>query len=242
MRNVKKWIAFVLILVMMAAVVIDVQAAGSPTTMPTEEGTNPDYDTTSQQDVNTQDHEGDVAVTSEVKTTEDGKTDTKDVPVLKIESSGEENNVTLEIARDEDNNPIPITKLGDGETGVFSTKEGQKITDVTISSPKKVAVRKNAAKGSKVETWNFESKVKLYKNAFKGTKVKDATIKVGNASAKKNFQLMEGCFNGLNKDAKIEISRSAWEGKSEKEIEKLEKSWIKYIQKYGFKGTITFVD
>jgi hypothetical protein len=322
MRNVKKWIAFVLILAMMAAVVLEAQADGSPTgpSMPTgggssyiiiddssststdtttgtegtttetegtttgtegtttgtegtttgtegtttgtegtttgtegtttgtegtttgTEGTNPDYDSAGQQDVNTQDHEGGVIVTTQFSETENGKIDTKDVPVTQIESPEGENSVTIENARNEDNKLIPITKVGNGKDGVFATKDGQNITDVTIDSTKKVAMRKNAAKGSNVKTWNFESRVKLHKNAFKGTNVKDATIKVGDAKSKTNFQLTKGCFNGLDENAKIEISRSAWEGKSEKEIEKLEKSWIKYIQKYGFKGTITFVD
>lgn len=132
--------------------------------------------------------------------------------------------LTLKTARNSNDEQVAITTIGDGKSGVFNSKKGKNVKKLTIKSSKKVTIKKNAFKGSKVSTLNIAGKkVQINKNSFKGTKAKSLTLKVKKA---KLLKLKKGAFKGLDS---IKIK-----GANKKEKAEL----IKAIKKAGFKGTI----
>ena len=221
MGFMKRMAALLLILVMSFALVLDASAAGSPTTGPETQVENPGYDTATDLDTNTQDHNR-TTVTTEVKS--DAAT------VKKVES--EDRYVTLEVARDQNNEAVSITKIGDGSNGVFSSKSGQKITSVTISSDKKVTLNTKAMRKSKVSKIVVKSrKIKIYKDAFNGTKQKKVKIYLKGSKKASDVTLAKGAFKGLSKDSQIIVSKKSMSASQFKKL-------VKKLVAAGFTGKI----
>ena len=204
----------------MAAILVAVMATGMAFTASaaTSSPTNGNTDSTGKNDPNTQDH-----VNKVVDSTVSGDKAT----VVSVKSNkGKKGSTTVvfEVARNKDNKKVPITSVGNGKKGVFDSKKGRVVTKVIIKSKaKKVTVKKNAFKKSKVKTIIVRKnvkKVQINKNAFKGTKAKTLTLNVKKA---KQLVVKKGALKGLKK---IKIK-----GASKKQKAKI----IKKLVKAGFK-------
>ena len=144
--------------------------------------------------------------------------------VKSVDTKNPAKTVTLTIARDAQNKAINITAIGNGSAGVFNSKAGRVVTKLVIKSKaKKVTIKKNAFKKSKVKTIVIKKsvkKVQINKNAFKSTKAKKLTLSLSKAS---QLTVKKGALKGLKK---ITIK-----GASKKQRSKI----IKKLVKAGFK-------
>lgn len=139
--------------------------------------------------------------------------------------------VTLKNAQNAKGKAVPITVVGNGKTGIFNSKKGKKVTTLKLSSKKKMTVKANALKGSKIKKVVVNTKVSLKKNAFKSTGVKNPTITI-NVKKASYVTVAKGAFTGLNKKAKIVVSKKKMTSAQFKVLKKK-------LVKAGFKGTIT---
>lgn len=168
-------------------------------------------------DNNIQDH-----TSNTVTSTISGDTGT----VIKAVSNGESgSSVEFNVARNSNNEEVPITVVGDGKKGVFNTKKGRKITWVKLNSSKPTVVKKLAFKGSKVKTVRIQTTVTLNKNAFKGTKQSKITLQFKGKKASA-LKLKKGSLSGIKK---VTVK-----GLSKKEYNKL----LKAAKKAGIKTSI----
>lgn len=126
----------------------------------------------------------------------------------------------------------PITSIGDGSKGVFSSKTGKKITKVVVDSTKRVEITKKAFKGSNVKKIQMKNqKTTIRKDAFSGTKKKTVTLELKSAKKASDIKVSKGSFNGLSSDSRIVVSKA---NMSKKEFNKLEKK----LRDAGFTGSI----
>ena len=139
--------------------------------------------------------------------------------------------VNLKNAKNAKGKAVPITVVGNGKTGILNTKKGKKVTTLKLSSKKKMTVKANAFKGSKIKKVIVNTKVSLKKNAFKSTGVKNPTITI-NVKKASYVTVAKGAFTGLNKKAKIVVSKKKMTSAQFKILKKK-------LVKAGFKGTIT---
>ena len=226
MGFMKKSLAIVLVVVMTFGVAMTAFAAGSPNVGPDSKDVNPGYDDAKHIDNNTQDHTGN-RVSSIIN---DNNTATL-YKVTSLDGESGYKTVTVNTARNKDNQKVTTTKIGDGKNGVFNSKSGRKVTTVKIKSDAKVTVSAKAFKGSKVKKIEVSSqKVSFKKNAFDGTKTKNPTITFSGAKKASDITVSKGAFKGLNENAKIVVK-----GMSKKEFNKLKTK----LEKAGFTGKIT---
>lgn len=221
----KKVMAVVLIAAMTMSSALTVSAASSPT-----KG-NKSYNTATKTDSNKQDHIN-KTVTSKLGSNTKVPTSATVVSVKSKAKGKKITSVVLRSARNKNNKVVAITKVGTGKKGVFNSKSGRRITHVRIASSKKVTVSKIAFKGSKVKKLILEGKTVISKNAFNGTKVKNLKITISGSKKKASaFTFKKGAFKGLNKKAKVIVSKSTM---TKKEFKKLQKK----LKAAGFAGTI----
>ena len=174
---------------------------GSPVAPPDNKPKNPGWVRSSSFDVNHQDH-----IHNIVKTKIGQKTVVvRSVTALKGDAKSE---IHLRFARDKDNNRVPITHIGNGETGLFDSKTGSFLKDVVLKSKKRVTIRANAFKNSYVARLYLSSSFfTLQKDCFKGTKKSNMIITLdGDTKYSGRMVFEDGCFNGLTSGAKIYVS------------------------------------
>jgi hypothetical protein len=216
MKLIQKVFAFVLILTMTVGLVFEASAAGSPSSVPTP--ANPGFDATSSTDTNVQDHPEAVVVS---------KVGTQTAAVTSIESAGTYA-ITLSVARDQDNEEVPITSI---EAGALGSKQGRMVSTLNIDSAKKVTVKSKALKGSKVRSLKvYNKKIAFNKQAFKGTRVKSLKIYLKTAKKSSDVKVQAGAFEGLSTNARIYVNKKM----SKTEFNKLKAK----LEKAGFKGKI----
>jgi hypothetical protein len=197
----KKLLSVVLTALMILSMGVSVFAAGSPTIPDDKKPKNPGYVRSSDFDVNSQDH-----IHNIVKT----KIGQKTIVVRSVTSlNGDaKSELHLRTARTIDNKRVPITHLGNGNTGLFDTKTGSYVKYLAIRSQKKVTIRANAFLNSHVERLYLSSSFfVLEKDCFKGTKKSNMIITLdGDTKYSGRIVFEKGCFNGLTSGAKIIVS------------------------------------
>jgi hypothetical protein len=224
MGYLRRAIAVLLVIAMMLCV--SAFAASSPSTAPV----NPGYNPTSDVDTNTQDHPG--AIVSSTVSSDNTGTAPATAEVIAITGDAPKATVEISTARDDKNNAVPVTVIGDGTNGVFDSTAGRNVTVLQVATPTVVTINTKAFTNSKVKNLNVSSpQLVIKKNAFKKTKTKNATIKLNGAKKASDVSTVKGAFNGLNKKAKIYVNSA---NMSKKEFNKLKKK----LRKAGFKGTI----
>ena len=168
----KKLLSVVLTVLMILSMGLSVFATveKSPGKIPDNKPKNPGWVRSSSFDVNHQDH-----IHNIVKTKIGQKTVVvRSVTALKGDAKSE---IHLRFARDKDNNRVPITHIGNGETGLFDSKTGSFLKDVVLKSKKRVTIRANAFKNSYVARLYLSSSFFTLKSGcFTGTKYKALTI------------------------------------------------------------------
>ncbi len=227
----RKVMAVVLVLVMILSLGLSCVAAGSPSDGPESDDLNPGYDERTEIDTNTQDH-----VNKNVKTKVVSPTS---AVVQSVSSNAGERLatvVTFKVARDKDNEQVPITKIGNGVKGVFNSKKGRVVKTVLVTTKAKtLTVARNAFRGSNVKNIKLRNakKTVIQKDAFKGTK--NSNVKIYIQRSKRNasaFTFAKGAFDGLSSKAQVIVDKSTM---TAKEFKKLEKK----LKAAGFKGRIT---
>lgn len=194
--NIKKRLmAVILTAALVMSFAVPALAAKSPA--------NPGYDTKTNLDVNTQDHEN-KTVTSRVSTNSAVVQD-----CVTGSSGADRDYVRLTVARTKTNAKKDITHIGNGTKGVFDSKTGRAVKTVKVdSAAKQVKILSNAFKGSNVNNIKLQSKkIVIQKNAFSGTKVKNPLIVInGSKKTAASFAFADGAFNGLSSSARICVS------------------------------------
>ena len=218
MRMKKGMIAAALAVVMTLGSICAFAAEVSPIPTPSPDG---------YRDYNVQDHK-DVEVTSDIVNNK-GHVD-------KIEGTQDSTNaqtVTLRVARNEAGEEVPITFVGNGDTGLFDSKAGRKITRVNLKSTRNMTLKKNSFSKSNVKKIVVSKKtpVTFKKNCFKGTNVTNPNITL-NVAKSADVNASNGAFNGLSSKATITI-------KCKKSS--TYKLTMKKLIAAGFKGKITWV-
>ena len=189
--GIRKSMAAVVLAATMLAASLTVSAAQSPTQAPVPVTTV---------DKNTKDHNN---------TRVEADVSAKGIAILRIEALNNKplaDGVKLTVSRDKKGNKFAITALGDGKKGVFSTKKGKKVKRVTLSSTSRITVKAKAFYKSNVELIRVNCRTTFSKNAFSKTSKKDPVIKI-NVTKSSMVTFKKGCFNGLNKDAVIKVSK-----------------------------------
>ena len=199
----KKLLSVVLTALMILSMGVSVfaTAVSSPTKPDDNKPKNPGYVKSSDFDVNSQDH-----IHNIVKT----KIGQKTIVVRSVTSlNGDaKSELHLRTARTIDNKRVPITHLGNGNTGIFDTKTGSYVKYLAIRSEKKVTLRANAFLNAHVERLYLSSSFfTLQKDCFKGTKKSNMVITLdGDTKYSGRMVFEDGCFNGLTSGAKIYVS------------------------------------
>ena len=199
----KKLLSVVLTALMILSMGVSVfaTAVSSPTKPDDNKPKNPGYVRSSCFDVNSQDH-----IHNIVKT----KIGQKTIVVRSVRSlrGDAKSELHLRTARTMDNKRVPITHLGNGNTGIFDTKTGSYVKRLAIRSQRKVTIRANAFLNSYVKRLYLSSSFFTLKpNAFAGTKVRNITITLDDQTKYSGRLTFEaGCFNGLNSSARVIVS------------------------------------
>lgn len=209
--------------------------APTATAAPTERPVNPGYGTDTKRDNNSQDHQeqskSGLVVISDIVSDDKGAAVSAIVAVINADSETE---ATISTARGVYNDEIvPITQIGgDPKDGVFNRKAGTYITAVTVdSSVEEFMINTGAFQYSNVKTLTVNTKsVRIKKNAFKNTNKKNLTINLTNATKAADVKVGKGSFTGLNKKAKLVVSKKMSKAQYKKLVTKLRKK--------GFKGKI----
>ena len=222
----KKLLSVVLILSM--GVSVFATAVSSPTKPDDNKPKNPGYVRSSDFDVNSQDHIHNIVKTKIGQNT----IVVRSVTSLNGDAKSE---LHLRTARNMDNKRVPITHLGNGNTGIFDTKTGSYVKYLAIRSEKKVTIRANAFLNSHVERLYLSSSYfTLKKDCFKGTKKSNMVITLdGDTKYSGRFVFEKGCFNGLTSGAKIYVSSKCCAQVTFNRIKK-------NILAAGFKGQIIY--
>ena len=221
MSMMKKLTAAVLVAVLSLTLVFGAFAATSP--VEPQDPTNPNYDPATQTDIETI---SGTTVKSKIG-------DTVTTIIIKQDPSNPSTSTVIGKSKDEKGTEVPIDEIGNGKKGVFHTKTGQKIEQVKVKgSSNTVTINPYAFKKSKVKKLElYNKKTQIKKNAFKGTKQKKIAIYLKNAKKASDVQVTKGSFTGLDKGAKIVVSKSKM---SASEFNKL----VKKLKTAGFTGQI----
>ena len=201
----RKLLSVVLIVLMILSMGLSVfaKAEKSPIAPPDNKPKNPGWVRSSSFDVNHQDH-----IHNIVKTKIGQKTVVvRSITALKGDAKSE---IHLRFARDKDNNRVPITHIGNGETGLFDSKTGSYLKDVVLKSKKRITVRANAFKNSYVKRLYLSSSFFTLKSGcFTGTNCRSLIITLDDEtkySGRLTFE--DGCFDGLSSSAKVIVQKS----------------------------------
>ena len=226
----KKLLSVVLTALMILSMGVSVfaTAVSSPTKPDDNKPKNPGYVRSSCFDVNSQDH-----IHNIVKTKIGQKTIVvRSVKSLKGDAKSE---LHLRTARTMDNKRVPITHLGNGNTGIFDTKTGSYVKRLAIRSQRKVTIRANAFLNSYVKRLYLSSSFfTLQKDCFKGTKKSNMVITLdGDTKYSGRLVFEKGCFNGLTRGAKVYVSSRCCAQVSFNRIKK-------NMLAAGFKGQIIY--
>ena len=226
----KKLLSVVLTALMILSMGVSVfaTAVSSPTKPDDNKPKNPGYVRSSSFDVNSQDH-----IHNIVKTKIGQKTIVvRSVRSLKGDAKSE---LHLRTARTMDNKRVPITHLGNGNTGIFDTKTGFYVKRLAIRSQRKVTIRANAFLNSYVKRLYLSSSFfTLQKDCFKGTKKSKMVITLdGDTKYSGRLVFEKGCFNGLTRGAKVYVSSRCCAQVSFNRIKK-------NMLAAGFKGQIIY--
>ena len=175
----------------------------SPGKIPDNKPKNPGWVRSSSFDVNHQDH-----IHNIVKTKIGQKTVVvRSITALKGDAKSE---IHLRFARDKDNNRVPITHIGNGETGLFDSKTGSYLKDVVLKSKKRITVRANAFRNSYVKRLYLSSSFFTLKSGcFTGTNCRSLIITLDDEikySGRVTFE--DGCFDGLSSSAKVIVQKN----------------------------------
>ena len=201
----RKLLSVVLIVLMILSMGLSVFATveKSPGKIPDNKPKNPGWVRSSSFDVNHQDH-----IHNIVKTKIGQKTVVvRSVTALKGDAKSE---IHLRFARDKDNNRVPITHIGNGETGLFDSKTGSYLKDVVLKSKKRITVRANAFRNSYVKRLYLSSSFFTLKSGcFTGTNCRSLIITLDDEikySGRVTFE--DGCFDGLSSSAKVIVQKN----------------------------------
>lgn len=201
----KKLLSVVLTVLMILSMGLSVFATveRSPGKIPDNKPKNPGWVRSSSFDVNHQDH-----IHNIVKTKIGQKTVVvRSVTALKGDAKSE---IHLRFARDKDNNRVPITHIGNGETGLFDSKTGSYLKDVVLKSKKRITVRANAFRNSYVKRLYLSSSFFTLKSGcFTGTNCRSLIITLDDEikySGRVTFE--DGCFDGLSSSAKVIVQKN----------------------------------
>lgn len=226
----KKLLSVVLTALMILSMGVSVfaTAVSSPTKPDDNKPKNPGYVRSSSFDVNSQDH-----IHNIVKT----KIGQKTIVVRSVRSlrGDAKSELHLRTARTMDNKRVPITHLGNGNTGIFDTKTGSYVKRLAIRSQRKVTIRANAFLNSYVKRLYLSSSFfTLQKDCFKGTKKSKMVITLdGDTKYSGRLVFEKGCFNGLTRGAKVYVSSRCCAQVSFNRIKK-------NMLAAGFKGQIIY--
>jgi len=201
----KKLLSVVLTVLMILSMGLSVFATveKSPGKIPDNKPKNPGWVRSSSFDVNHQDH-----IHNIVKTKIGQKTVVvRSITALKGDAKSE---IHLRFARDKDNNRVPITHIGNGETGLFDSKTGSYLKDVVLKSKKRITVRANAFRNSYVKRLYLSSSFFTLKSGcFTGTNCRSLIITLDDEikySGRVTFE--DGCFDGLSSSAKVIVQKN----------------------------------
>ncbi|MBR3242313.1 MAG: hypothetical protein IKF90_06380 [Parasporobacterium sp.] len=201
----KKLLSVVLTVLMILSMGLSVFATveRSPGKIPDNKPKNPGWVRSSSFDVNHQDH-----IHNIVKTKIGQKTVVvRSITALKGDAKSE---IHLRFARDKDNNRVPITHIGNGETGLFDSKTGSYLKDVVLKSKKRITVRANAFRNSYVKRLYLSSSFFTLKSGcFTGTNCRSLIITLDDEikySGRVTFE--DGCFDGLSSSAKVIVQKN----------------------------------
>ena len=201
----KKLLSVVLTVLMILSMGLSVFATveRSPGKIPDNKPKNPGWVRSSSFDVNHQDH-----IHNIVKTKIGQKTVVvRSISALKGDAKSE---IHLRFARDKDNNRVPITHIGNGETGLFDSKTGSYLKDVVLKSKKRITVRANAFRNSYVKRLYLSSSFFTLKSGcFTGTNCRSLIITLDDEikySGRVTFE--DGCFDGLSSSAKVIVQKN----------------------------------
>lgn len=201
----KKLLSVVLTVLMILSMGLSVFATveKSPIAPPDNKPKNPGWVRSSSFDVNHQDH-----IHNIVKTKIGQKTVVvRSITALKGDAKSE---IHLRFARDKDNNRVPITHIGNGETGLFDSKTGSYLKDVVLKSKKRITVRANAFRNSYVKRLYLSSSFFTLKSGcFTGTNCRSLIITLDDEikySGRLTFE--DGCFDGLSSSAKVIVQKN----------------------------------
>ena len=201
----KKLLSVVLTALMILSMGLSVFATveESPIAPPDNKPKNPGWVRSSSFDVNHQDH-----IHNIVKTKIGQKTVVvRSITALKGDAKSE---IHLRFARDKDNNRVPITHIGNGETGLFDSKTGSYLKDVVLKSKKRITVRANAFRNSYVKRLYLSSSFFTLKSGcFTGTNCRSLIITLDDEikySGRVTFE--DGCFDGLSSSAKVIVQKN----------------------------------
>ena len=201
----KKLLSVVLTVLMILSMGLSVFATveRSPGKIPDNKPKNPGWVRSSSFDVNHQDH-----IHNIVKTKIGQKTVVvRSITALKGDAKSE---IHLRFARDKDNNRVPITHIGNGETGLFDSKTGSYLKDVVLKSKKRITVRANAFRNSYVKRLYLSSSFFTLKSGcFTGTNCRSLIITLDDEikySGRLTFE--DGCFDGLSSSAKVIVQKN----------------------------------
>ena len=226
----KKLLSVVLTALMILSMGVSVfaTAVSSPTKPDDNKPKNPGYVKSSNFDVNSQDHIHNIVKTKIGQNT----IVVRSVTSLNGDAKSE---LHLRTARNKDNKRVPITHLGNGNTGLFDTKTGSYVKYLAIRSEKKVTIRANAFLNSHVERLYLSSSYfTLKKDCFNGTKKSNMVITLdGDTKYSGRFVFEKGCFNGLTSGAKVYVSKRCCAQVTFNRIKK-------NILAAGFKGQIIY--
>jgi len=201
----KKLLSVVLTALMILSMGVSVfaTAVSSPPKPDDNKPKNPGWVRSSSFDVNHQDH-----IHNIVKTKIGQKTVVvRSITALKGDAKSE---IHLRFARDKDNNRVPITHIGNGETGLFDSKTGSYLKDVVLKSKKRITVRANAFRNSYVKRLYLSSSFFTLKSGcFTGTNCRSLIITLDDEikySGRVTFE--DGCFDGLSSSAKVIVQKN----------------------------------
>ncbi len=226
----KKLLSVVLTALMILSMGVSVfaTAVSSPTKPDDNKPKNPGYVRSSDFDVNSQDHIHNIVKTKIGQNT----IVVRSVTSLNGDAKSE---LHLRTARNKDNKRVPITHLGNGNTGIFDTKTGSYVKRLAIRSQRKVTIRANAFLNSYVKRLYLSSSFfTLQKDCFKGTKKSKMVITLdGDTKYSGRLVFEKGCFNGLTRGAKVYVSSRCCAQVSFNRIKK-------NMLAAGFKGQIIY--
>ena len=226
----KKLLSVVLTALMILSMGVSVfaTAVSSPTKPDDNKPKNPGYVRSSDFDVNSQDHIHNIVKTKIGQNT----IVVRSVTSLNGDAKSE---LHLRTARNKDNKRVPITHLGNGNTGIFDTKTGSYVKRLAIRSQRKVTIRANAFLNSYVKRLYLSSSFfTLQKDCFKGAKKSKMIITLdGDTKYSGRLVFEKGCFNGLTRGAKVYVSSRCCAQVSFNRIKK-------NMLAAGFKGQIIY--